>query len=501
MARQISMNTRAELIRQLRERYAMSSRVEKRQILDEFCSVSGYHRKHAIRVLSARTEEAAPRRVVRRVYDEAVRQALIVLWEAADRICSKRLQASLPSLLEAMERHGHLALVPDIRERLLVVSPATIDRLLAPVRLEAGTRRRRGRQRSEVLRNIPVRTHADWKDPEPGYCEADFVLHCGGSTAGSFVHSFVVTDVATTWTDFVALVARDQTLLIEALDRLRERLPMGLRGLDTDNDSAFINEVVAGYCKSQGIAQTHSRARRSNDQAWIEQKNGAVIRKLTGHERFTGIAGATILAQLYRAARLYVNHFQPSTKLIAKSRDGGRVRKKYDRPKTPYERVLDHPAIHIDVKESLTRAHLQLDPVDLLREIRGAQRKLMELVAPTRQVGVEEQTVEDFLAQLPTLWHDGEVRATHRAAAKAPRTWRTRADPFADVWDEITQWLDQEPDLQAKAALERLQAAHPGKFTTGQTRTLQRRVQHWRATIASQLVGLVAQTATGEKAP
>jgi hypothetical protein len=266
MRRQLSLVTRRELIVALRGRYREAGREEKKTILDEFVEVSGYHRKHAIRLLGAKgsSGEKEPTAGVRR-YGEAVLQALIVLWEAADRICGKRMKAILPVLIEAMERHGHLQLDAEVRLRLMKISPATIDRMLSGVR-EKGKRRRSGIP-SVLRKAIPVRTFADWNDPAPGNMEADFVCHCGEAMTGSFVHTLVLTDIATGWTECIALAARDQHLVTEALDRVRKRLPFPLLGFDSDNDGAFINDTVLEYCREHGIEFTRSRPDRKNDQA------------------------------------------------------------------------------------------------------------------------------------------------------------------------------------------------------------------------------------------
>lgn len=243
-----------------------------------------YHRKYALRLLGQdpdRTGEKQPK-LGRRIYQEAVQEALMLLWEASDRLCGKRLKPLLPVLVEAMEQHGHLQLDPVVRAQVLTVSAATIDRLLCPVREPTpGTQRRRG-VATALRKSIPVRTFADWQDPAPGYREADLVAHCGGSMAGSLVHTFVLTDGATGWTECVAWAARDQHLIVEAIERVRSRRPFPLRGFDTDNDSAFSNETVLDYCRRTGLEFTRSRAYRKNDQAWVEQKNGAVVRKLIG---------------------------------------------------------------------------------------------------------------------------------------------------------------------------------------------------------------------------
>ncbi len=197
-----------------------------------------------------------------RVYGEAVRTALIVLWEAADRICGKRLAALLPVLIPAMERHGHLSLDATVREKLLAVSPATIDRMLAPSK--TGRRKRRSQNPAALKKRIPVRTFTGWDDPPPGHMEIDLVAHCGGTLTGNSVHTLTLTDIASGWTECVALPARDSSFVIEAIDQLRPRLPFPLRGIDTDNGSEFINEALLAYAGRCGIEFTRSRPYRKN---------------------------------------------------------------------------------------------------------------------------------------------------------------------------------------------------------------------------------------------
>ena len=202
----VSQQTRREVTSALQQRYATASKAEKIRILDEFVALSGYHRKHAIRVLRSRAPACgAARGCGRRVYDEAVQEALIVVWEAADRICGKRLKEVLPQFVQAMEQHGHLRLDPSVRKRLLSASAATLDRLLSPIRRTAKGRKKRPQQ-SQPRRQVQVRTFADWHDPAPGYFEIDFVAHSGSSMAGIFLHSLVMTDVCTGWTEALPLL-------------------------------------------------------------------------------------------------------------------------------------------------------------------------------------------------------------------------------------------------------------------------------------------------------
>ena len=236
------------------------------------------------------------------VYDEAVTEGLVVLWEASDRLCGKRLKALLPILVPGLERHGHLCLDPRVREQLMAVSAATIDRRLGEARaVTTGQRRRRRSALNSVQGRVPVRTFGDWQDPAPGFVEADLVAHCGGSMAGSFAWTLVLTDIASGWTDCVALLVREARLVVHALDQLRGALPFPLLGIDTDNGSEFLNEPLMKFCNEHHIEFTRSRPFRKNDQAWVEQKNGAVVRRLVGYGRLEGVAAGEALARLYSA--------------------------------------------------------------------------------------------------------------------------------------------------------------------------------------------------------
>lgn len=508
MERGMSKSARNELIAAIARRYQEVGRRDKTRILDEFVEVTGYHRKHALRVLHRDVTTTRPRTGTRaKVYDQAVGEALVILWEAADRICGKRLKAALPGLVQSMERHGHLSLDSVVRDKLLTMSAATIDRTLAPIRRKAkGSIRRRRRNNHVIKRQVPVRTFADWSDDRPGYFEADFVVHAGGSLRGSPIHSFVFTDVCSGWTESVPLIVREQSLVVEALRILQRQLPVPLLGLDTDNDGAFMNETVLAYCKDANIVQTRSRAYHKNDQAFIEQKNGAVVRRLVGYDRLEGAAATRVLARLYGVARLYVNFFQPSFKLREKVREGAKVRKTYHPPATPCDRLLQHPQVSEETKVLLRDQRVRLDPVALLHKLRECQAALAQMAGRTVPQDVQQTDVEEFMRALPLLWKQGEARPTHRQKPKPARHWRTREDPFASVWKEAERWLARHPEGTAKQLFDALRAQDPDKFRPGQLRTLQRRVCEWRAQRARALIlpgeaeGAIDEWLTGEAA-
>jgi hypothetical protein len=485
--KKISKQARSELLERLRQRYQRATKPDKGKILDEFVVVAGCHRKHAIRLLTANDPPAADTLVVaRRTYDEAVRQALIVLWEAADRICGQRLKAILPSLVAALEWHGHLTLDATVRQRVLAASAATIDRLLASVRNNTSRRKKR-RAKSTSSKEIPVRTFADYGDALPGYLEIDFISHGGTSMQGVFLWSLVATDVCTGWTELVALVAREQSLVVEGLEVIRRQFPVPIKGIDSDNDSAFLNETLQAYCQQQNWEFTRARPYHKNDQAWIEQKNGAVVRRFVGYQRHAGLAAAQCLARLYQDVRLFVNYFQPSMKLRSKIREGARIKKTYHKPATPCERLLGQASVAEAVKEALRGEQGRLDPLELLHRIRDAQAALAAL-SSGELGGAERESLEQFLAGLPELWRQGEARPTHRESVPQPRAWRTRKDPFEKVWPEILLWLQEEPDATAKSLLERLDKKYPSQFPKELLRTLQRRVRDWRRVMARDLV-------------
>jgi len=426
MAKPLSRMSRRELVGVTSDRYRAGSSAEKRIILTEFVALTGYHRKHAIRLLNQTAVLRTPtrQRGERRIYNDAVRDALVVLWEAVDRVCGKRLKPLIGILIPALERHGHLRLDTGVRTQVLAVSPATIDRLLSPIRAAArGGPARHHPPTSSIRRKVPIRTFADWHTPVPGFVEADLVAHSGGDPSGSFLQTLVLTDVASGWTECVALIVQDGALIVEALTRLRATLPFRLSGLDTDNGSVFLNETVLAFCTTHGIEFTRSRPYRKNDQAWVEQKNGAVVRRFVGHRRLEGIAAAEALTRLYAATRLFVNVFQPSFKLAETSREGARVSKRYHAPETPCARLLTSDAIPDAVKDRLRGLTVTLDPLRLLDEIRTMQHHVACLGADASPTALPPRSadLDLFLRGLSTAWRDGEVRLESRDVVEIRR--------------------------------------------------------------------------------
>lgn len=502
------MGARREVVSAVAERYRSAKRTEKGRILDELCATTGWHRKHAVRALRRREtpDGIQALRERRRRYGAIIKDALTALWEASDRVCGKRLKVMIPILLPALEQHGRLKLGNGDRDLVLAVSAATIDRVLGDVKVAAsGGRRRRAGFYSAIRREVPIRTFNDWKSPPPGFCEVDMVAHGGTSVAGSFIQTLTMVDVATGWTECLPLVTRDGSFVVEAMKYAQSLFPWLLRGVDFDNDSAFMNDTVVPWCREQKLEVTRSRAYKKNDQAFVEQKNGAVVRRLMGYGRFDGVDTAGVMTRLYAAARLYINFFQPSFKLKEKRREGAKVIKRYHAPSTPYERALAHPKLPAPVKQRLRDQYRTLNPVALLAEIRAAQEELGNRV--DRRAGnargqqragngtaLQPLQLPDtvaFAKTLGTTIEAGDPRATHR---RPKRRYRTRVrmpsklDPHVAT---IEGWLAAEPKLTALTIVDRLSEKHPEQFGTKQHSIAQRLLKALRKKAAAPLPGAV----------
>ena len=491
----MSLTARRELLASVRCSYRNASWLERGRILDGFVAATDYDRKYAIRLLTG-TEIPAPQQKRRSVqqYDEQLRQALMSVWCAANQICSKRLVPFLPELVSVMEARGHLRLPADVRARLLSISAATIDRML---RLERD-RIRQGvstTRRGNLLKDkIQVRTFADWDDVTPGFVEADLVAHCGGNTNGAFLNTLVLVDICTGWLECMPLLRKSAQDVIDGLRVADDLLPFRLQGLDTDCGSEFINYDVLDYCEGHCITFTRARTHRKNDQAHVEEKNGSVVRRLVGYDRFEGRKAWEALARLYRVLRKYVNFFQPSLKLLEKERKGAKVWKKYDSAKTPFQRILLSEHICKEKKDLLTVEYKTLDPVDLLAQLETLQDTLWNYSwnksghAEHSFVVTKKDIIDQNKAQAEEVVNPNRF---YRSSKKidlrsAPRTYRTRPDPFENCWDEIRLRLELMPETTAVELIRWLMGKYQGKYSVGQTRTLQRRVAQWRREQESQ---------------
>lgn len=377
----MSLNSKRELVEVVRPRYLKASKVGKQKILDEFTSATGYHRKHAIRVLKNQFQKCRRRSRTgyKAIYGGEVVQALEQIWEIYGRICSKRLQPFLPEGIRVLERCQEIELSEETKALLLKISSASIDRCLQAVRIKAPHGLSTTKPGSLLKNLIPVHIFTEWDEERPGFLEIDLVAHCGNTSAGQFLCTLTCTDLCTGWTDVTGLLHRSQQAVSEALCRMRQRLPFALLGIDSDNGGEFINDLLYRYCLNEQVTFTRSRPYQKNDQAHVEQKNWSVVRHTVGYDRWETQQELALLENIYDDLRPYINFFQPSLKLIAKERLGNKTRKRYDPAKTPYQRVLDRNDISLLAKARLMNLYLQLNPAELRRRIDQNLAKLWNI--------------------------------------------------------------------------------------------------------------------------
>jgi len=358
-------------------------------MLDEFTQVTGLHRKAAIRLLHRLSQPRVGKRRGRpRKYGAGVAEALRVVWEAGDRLCSKRLQPFIPEMIKVLRQHGEQRIDASTEGQLCRMSPATIDRLLRPCCQLGG---RRGltttRPGSLLKRSIPIRTFADWQENKPGFLEIDLVVHCGDSTEGFYLNTLCAVDVASGWSECLPVWGKGQVRVRSAVHRMRQRLPFPLLGVDSDNGSEFINQCFYTYCSQEKITFTRSRSYKKNDSCHVEQKNGNVVRRLVGYDRYASRVAFQCLERLYDGVRLYMNFFQPTMKLYSKTRHGAKVHKVYDKAQTPYQRLLQSGVLSETKRAEMAATYHGLNPVLLLKQINSNLEQLWRLAQRPASLG------------------------------------------------------------------------------------------------------------------
>ncbi len=325
MGLMLSSQARRELLQQMIPRYRDGSAAQKGELLDQLAATTGYARRYAMWLMNHPPEGQHPQGRRRpRQYGSDVQHALFLVWNAANRICTKRLMPFLPTLTESLERHEHLQITPQCREQLLSMSAATADRLLSSQRKRGLRGISTTRAGTLLKQQIPIRTFEQWNETRPSFLEADLVAHCGSQIEGSFLYTLTLTDIATGWTECLPLLSKSSEAVLSALQQARACFPFPILGLDTDNGCEFINEQLLTYCEHERITFTRGREGLKNDQCFVEQKNGTIVRQVVGYNRFEGERAYRQLSEVYQALRLYVNGFQPSMKLQAKQYDGER---------------------------------------------------------------------------------------------------------------------------------------------------------------------------------
>jgi hypothetical protein len=376
----MSPRSKKEYIEAVFLRYKHASREEKKKILDELCATLGFHRKHAIRVLRTFKRFTKPRAKKRgrfaRYRKEEIVKPLKRIWLAANLPCSKRLKVILPLWLPGYSQ-AFEPLALEIVKALKTISPATIDRLLRPIRVRYKKRGRSTTKPGTLLRKqIPIQTN-QWDERRPGFLEADTVAHCGESLSGLFAYTIDFVDIATGWTEQRAIWGKGETGVLEQIKDIEQSLPFPLLGFDCDNGSEFLNHHLVRHFTERKVVFTRSRAYHKDDNAHIEQKNWSHVRQWIGYERLDDPGAVDLLNDLYRTEwRLFHNFFCPSVKLIAKERVGSKTIKRHDSPKTPYQRIIESPCIIASTKGRLSLRFKDLNPFFLRRAM---ERKLQRL--------------------------------------------------------------------------------------------------------------------------
>ena len=377
----MSQRSKRELLEEIRPRYLKAKRSEKATILDEFVAVTSYHRKYATRILKhGRPRQSGKKHGFHKIYQGEVMVALEQIWEVCGRICSKRLQPFLPEMVKVLERCGELRLTEQTKMLLLQMSRSTIDRCLGPVRFEHPSHGLSTTKPGSLLKKaIPVRTFTPWDEDQPGFLEIDLVAHCGGTMEGQFLYTLTCVDLSTGWIECLAVRRRTEQAVFEAIQAMRTYLPFLLLGIDSDNGSEFINDLLYQYCLSEKITFTRSRPYQKNDQAHVEQKNWSVVRRLIGYDRFETEEEYLLLQSIYADLRLYANFFQPVLKLVSKEHVDKKLVKRYDTAATPFQRILAAKEIPLETKARLTNLYVQLNPVQLRTSIDEKVAKLWKI--------------------------------------------------------------------------------------------------------------------------
>lgn len=370
-------------------RYANSTRSEKSAILDEFCAVCNYNRKYAIRILGKKSVKPNPKRGPKPIYqDEDFLEVLKTIWFAADQPCSRKLKAIIPLWLPSYEiLNGKLP--ESTKHKLLRISSATIDRILKPVRALNKTKGRCTTKPGSLLKSQIEIQFSHWDIKKPGFIEADTVAHCGDNIGGQFAWSLTATDICTGWTENRALWNKNSGAVYQEISGIEGVLPFDILGFDSDNGTEFMNHALHDYFtkRENPVLFTRSRPYRKNDNAHVEQKNWTHVRQLFGYDRLDDRRVVDRMNDLYRHEwSLYQNHFMPTMKLLHKQRIGSKYKKIYEKPQTPYERVLASPFVEESVKLRLKAVHERLNPFTLKSEIERKLEGVFKLVKVTSNV-------------------------------------------------------------------------------------------------------------------
>jgi len=396
------MHSRDEYLKVIKEKYFKARRKkEKTELLDEYCGNTGQSRKYVVWKIHQVAIKAKQRKKRKQRYGGEVKDIMAKVWEIFDYPCGQRLKPLLEAEIDRLVELGEIETSHVVISKLKTVSPATIDRKLKHQReyLHLLRSKRRAGPGYLLKQKIPIRL-TQWDTSLLGYLETDLVCHCGSSMLGEYANTVSTTEICSGWWEGEAVMGKSQEYSFHALKEERGRTPFQWKGLDSDNGSEFVNEVLYKYCRREGLEFTRSRASHKNDNAYIEEKNWTHVRKVFGYLRYDTYRELAIMNDLYHhELRLYKNFFQPVMKLQSKERIGGKVKRKYDVPSTPYQRLMESDQISEESEEELHRIYLSLNPAELKRQIDAKLEKLYAVYEAKRKT----QQADPYKKRVPHI--------------------------------------------------------------------------------------------------
>lgn len=369
----MSKFSKREYLIEVKKKYWKADKAKKTQLLDDFCDFTKYHRKYALDLLNkplpGKWKRYKPRK---KYYDQPVIDALKIIWEATDNACGERLHPFIPEMMKKLVECHELLINDETKEKLLKISLGTVKKIICKEKTRSIIKIGGTTRPGSLLKNQIAIRYGPWEEVDPGFFEMDTVAHCGDTVAGQFIYSLDLIDIATGWSEQAAIWGKGERATLEQFKKIKKRLPFPILGIDPDNGSEFINWHMFRHCQKNNINFTRSRAYKKNDNAHIEQKNWTAIRQLVGYSRLEKPEQLKILNSLYENEwRLYLNFFQPSMKLVEriKNQKTGKSKKVYEKAKTPYQRLLDHPKVAPETKDMLKQVYKDLNPIKLRKQI------------------------------------------------------------------------------------------------------------------------------------
>lgn len=395
----LSMKERNSVTKEIAVRYKNATKNEKKAILNEYISLTGFNRKYAISKINScikrktytfnnKTMDSCkvevPKRKKRKYiskYDKTFQGSLIAIWTFFDYMCGQRLVPFIKENIAELIKERSFKITDVIKEKLLTISSATVNRLLKEPRkknkLHGISTTKAGKGLNQL---IPIRVFFDWDERVPGFFEIDTVSHDGGNASGDHIYTVTATDVSVGWTEIRPVLNKAQRWVKESIEDIKNCLPYKMLGIDSDNGSEFKNYQLVKWCEDNEITFTRGRSYKKNDNCFVEQKNNSVVRHLVGYHRYEGQQALQTLEKLYKLWCLLVNYFYPSMKILEKERKDAHVYKKYDDAKTPYKRCLESDKLSDEEKQKLIKIKKGLNIIELKKSVEKALNDVLQYV-------------------------------------------------------------------------------------------------------------------------